>query len=57
MNINWRKVLGVAEKVIHVIKEELAPTEREETHGKHDSDNNSGNRNHHQKGEVKDDLH
>ena len=49
MNINWRKVLGVAEKIIHIIKEELTPTEGENTHGKHDSSNNSDNSNNHQR--------
>ncbi len=57
MNINWRKVLGVAEKVIHVIKEELTPTERENTHGKHHS-NNSENRSHrHEKRKIANDIH
>jgi len=57
MNINWRKVLGVAEKVIHVINESISPTERENRHGKHHSNNHSDYNNSNKKGKVNNDIH
>ena len=56
MNINWRKVLKVAGKIIRIVHNNLPSTERENIHGKHHSNNHS-DRSHHNKKKVKHDIH
>ena len=56
MNINWKKVLKVAERIIHIVRNSIPSTERDDIHGKHHKGNYSNNR-HRNKKEVKDGLH
>lgn len=56
MNINWRKVLIGAERVIRIIRKSLPITESTNIHGKHHKGDHSHNNNRNKK-EMKHDFH